>query len=341
MNLLIDFLTSYGRFGAGEYLRRVVQALFEHIQENNREDIRLFALYDSRIPISFEDLREENLGKKCEITYIDLQENGLLQIIEEHNIDRFFIACGQRIGEYPEIADVRCEVICVTHDLLYEEWYSNHMYQYWKSLIEKDHDNTYGFIQRIRYVYSHVKKCLKQQMKFLLDGKFEDCQGKKELDYMGAVIRMVRNNPRCLNIMVSHYSKNSMMYNFGIPEDRIMVLYSPERIESKMEAVKNEKLKWLIESEKKYYLMVSADRECKNPVKSAKAFRHYSELDKDAYFVMVGNRRQPLTDRQINMEFLSDSDLVHAMKNCYALLYPSFFEGFGYPPLEAMRFPTT
>lgn len=31
-------------------------------------------------------------------------------------------------------------------------------------------------------------------------------------------------------------------------------------------------------------------------------------------------------------------DLREAYKHCYALIYPSFFEGFGYPPLEAMKY---
>ena len=41
---------------------------------------------------------------------------------------------------------------------------------------------------------------------------------------------------------------------------------------------------------------------------------------------------------QILLPFLSDSDLRNAYKHCYALVYPSYFEGFGYPPLEAMAF---
>lgn len=39
-----------------------------------------------------------------------------------------------------------------------------------------------------------------------------------------------------------------------------------------------------------------------------------------------------------NLDFLSDSDLSAAMEHCYALVYPSYFEGFGYPPLEAMKY---
>lgn len=340
MNLLIDFLTANGRYGAGEYHRRVVMSLIERIELDSRTDVKLFALFDSHVSISFDDMRADCLGMKYGITYLDLHEKSLLEIINEYSIDRFFIACGQRIGLYPEIANVKCDVVCVTHDLLYEEWYSNHMYQYWNSLKESDEDavKEYNFLQRLRLLYGRMKNDIRCQLRIFRNGVVSQRQGKRELSYMNAVVQMVNNNHSCTNIMVSEYSKRTMMYNFGIPSERILVLYSPERINCKLEPIQNESLRNLIDTGKKYYLMVSADRECKNPIKSAKAFAHYSELDKEAYFVMVGNKRTPLSDRQINMEFLSDSDLAHAMMNCYALVYPSFFEGFGYPPLEAMRY---
>jgi glycosyltransferase involved in cell wall biosynthesis len=44
--------------------------------------------------------------------------------------------------------------------------------------------------------------------------------------------------------------------------------------------------------------------------------------------------------QHIDIPFLSDSDLEHAYKNAHALVFGSFFEGFGYPPIEAMRYNT-
>ena len=40
----------------------------------------------------------------------------------------------------------------------------------------------------------------------------------------------------------------------------------------------------------------------------------------------------------VDLSFLDDSDLQIVYANCYALIYPSYFEGFGYPPLEAMKY---
>lgn len=336
MNILIEFLTAHGRYGSGEYHRRVVMSLLNYIETEKRNDIKLYALFDSSIPISFDDMKPESLGMKYGIEYLDLQEKGICQIINEYKIDKFFIACGQRLGEYPEIEQVRCNVICVTHDMLYEEWYTNHMFDYSDSCqTEFSREELYPIVlvkNAAKKLITDIKFCIRQVLK----GNIK--QGAIELNHMNSVMKMVNDNPTAINIMVSEYSKATMMYNFNIPSDRILVLYSPERLETEILPIENPSLKELIDSEKKYYLMVSADRDYKNPYKAARAFHHYKELDKDSYLVMLGNYRKPLSDRQINLNFLSDSDLAHAIKHCYALLYPSFFEGFGYPPLEAMRY---
>ena len=40
----------------------------------------------------------------------------------------------------------------------------------------------------------------------------------------------------------------------------------------------------------------------------------------------------------IPLPFLSDNDLQQAYRYCCALIYPTLFEGFGYPPVEVMRY---
>ena len=39
-----------------------------------------------------------------------------------------------------------------------------------------------------------------------------------------------------------------------------------------------------------------------------------------------------------NPSYLSESNLALALRHCYALVYPTFFEGFGYPAIEAMHY---
>ena len=337
MNLLFDFLTAHGRYGAGEYQRRVFMTLINYIHKNRIDDIHLFALYDSTKEISYEDLREESLTKVIPIKYCDLYKQNLLEIIAENRIDRLFIACGQRIGEYPEVADVRCDVVCVTHDMLYEEWYYNHLYEYWQLLLPS---LQMGAADKWKWmVYFRKNGAASRLARYILRMHRERIL-ERPMTYMKNVSDMLVKNPKAKCIMVSEYSKNSMIYNYRISPEKINVLYSPERLETPVEPINNKLLKDLVESGVKYYLMVSCDRYSKNPIKAFNAFQHFVEMDADAHFVMIGmpSHFGNCSGRIHALDFLSDSDLVWAMKKCYALVYPSFFEGFGYPPLEAMKY---
>lgn len=336
MNLLIEFLSAHGRYGAGEYLRRVVFSLLDRLKEEKRSDIQIYVLYDSKISISFEDMRENSFGEKYKIKYIDLQTKGLVEIIKDYKIDRFFIACGQRIGGYADITDIKCDVICVTHDMLYEEWYHNHLYEYWylcsyekirefsqKSFIKKIIGKKYPYIFALKRIFDSYRHNWYEY----------------SLSLMNNVVTMLKSNPNAKCIMVSEYSKTTMIYNYNISPDKIEVLYSPERIGIELHEINDKTLKALINSKNKYYLLVSADRESKNAKKTIKAYNRYRNFYKDVKLAIIGYSGEE-TDGLVKIDFLSDSDLAHAMKNAYALIYPSYFEGFGYPPLEAMKYGT-
>ena len=84
--------------------------------------------------------------------------------------------------------------------------------------------------------------------------------------------------------------------------------------------------------------MLAANRPEKNPEKVLAAFKKYSEqVDKDSYIITTGKIEKHF-ENHIVLPYLSDSDLMNAYKYCYAFIFPSFFEGFGYPPMEAMKF---
>ena len=142
-------------------------------------------------------------------------------------------------------------------------------------------------------------------------------------------------------ITVSNYSKYSISYNFDCPEDKIHVLYSPERIYntgvSGRTSICNSKLRDIIKVGKPYYLMVNAERDTKNIKKVLRVFEHFSKVHTNALIVTVGYKRETLPNH-VDLCFLDDYDLEMAYKNCYALVYPSYFEGFGYPPVEAMKY---
>ena len=318
MNLMIEFLSANGRYGAGEYHRRVVMSLLERIESNNI-DVNLYALYDSNIPISFEDMRYDTLGRQYDIKFVDLQKGRINKIIDEYKIDRLFIACGQRIGGYSGIEDIKCQVVCVTHDLLYEEWYDNFLYEYWELCRPNRKYSSLQLINTLRRFINLARKSIRN-IKYSLNKKH---LGWANLIYMEKVSKLLKNNPNSINIMVSEYSKSTMIYNFNIAPERILVLYSPERIDIDRKPIENKKLKDMIERKEKFYLLLSCDRDSKNPYKCIDAFIKYTYIESSAYLVTVGLNGGGKNKKVISLDFLTDSDLSY---------------GFGYPPIEAMRY---
>ncbi len=338
MNLLVELLTAHVKTGAGEYLRRVLFELLQCVKHEQSSDIKIYALYDSVEGIAYDDLSEKILGKEWNITYIDCHERSITEIVNCYKIDRFFIACGHYMNGHPEIKNLKCEVVCVIHDLYAEENCKNRIYTYIdmiqpgaESMVS---DGRFGFLKGLVASILKIDKFAWNYIRCGGNRKYN-----KMLDVLKPVIEMYRENKNTQIIVVSEYSKHSMIYNYNVPSDDIRVLYSPERVTvgGDVRKIDLHKLHALIESGKKYYLMVSANREAKNPRKAVRAFRRFSEIHPDSYLVTIGYQEKEFPNH-ILLPFLSDNDLAIAFQYCYALIFPSFFEGFGYPPLEAMHF---
>lgn len=330
MNILLDFLTFKWRTGAGEYARRVYYALMEKIQTDAISDVRLFALYDSSEGIAYEDMSEGH-SQTAGISYLDANTTSITQLVEDNNIDLLFIACGQYLGKYGDLENVRCKTICVIHDLAYEEMFANSMDYYFKLINPKYRLNEHEKLSTKYHI--NTLKLVKWFVKTRCKQGFETGY-KLLLPTLG----LIQNNPNTQLITVSNYTRNSLLYHYGISPNKVKVLYSPERVYYNLsEKVENADLADLISKKKKYYLMLSANRNSKNPYKAVRAFKRYSEIDKEAYFILVGYPSK-LFEKMLNPSSLSDSDLALAIQHCYALVYPTFFEGFGYPAIEAMHY---
>ncbi len=308
MNLLIDLITLSRKTGAGEYLRRVISCLLQEKQQ----DVYLFGLYDSEKGIAYTDLSLDMLEAK-EIHTIDICGKSLPLIIEEFSIDRFFIGCAQYLGPYPGLEDIKCEVICVIHDLAYEEQAREDLDVYYRLKGKK----TSSFIN---WLVFHRKK------------------DQQKGDLITPLINLSRKNPRTKIVAVSEFTKHSIMYTFGINKESITVLYSPERQYSKALAIQNEQLKKLIEDKHRFFLLLGAQHPSKNAQRAINAFQRFAERCPDNYLLTVGYNGKSQYKQHLVLPFLEERDLQMAYQSCYALLYPSVFEGFGYPPLEAMHY---
>lgn len=324
MKILIDFLTVQVHTGAGEYQRR----LFYSLVEQKNADTELLALYDSKLGIAYDDLQPEKL-QAMGVAVIDLQGTSLQKVVNEQHIDKLFIACAQYVGERcQDVADLTCEVVCVVHDLASEELYQNHLPQYM------------GFYNPafVHQSGSAVLRWNSPTMRFCrwLIGNRRKGRWEQPLSWMQPVVALVQRNSKAIIVAPSQYTKATLLYHWNIDPQRIAVYYSPKRIMPTADTIADTTLSRLVTSNTPYLLMVSAGREPKNPHKLVSAFKRYAEYHPEAVLLTVGYKGLPATRNHMVVPFLNDTDLTAAYQHCRALVYPSYFEGFGYPPLEAM-----
>lgn len=336
MKILFDFLTVADKNGAAEYTRSVFYALLGRMESEELADVQLYCLYDSQAKPIYDDLSPNGFDHP-QVKFIDYQLGS--RIINSMHFEVFFLACAHSAGWHPDVANYTCKALIVAHDCVWEEIYNNDLSIYMKLNTE----DLFRYRERVpmgKKVYWDIKSPTIRFCRWLLHSREH---GLLEMDAksLSPAMDLFRRRKDNEIITVSHYSMSSLLYNFRVPAERVRVLYSPERIYKDSKALEdqvcNEKLKSLIESNTRYFLLVSAGRENKNSKKALRAFHTYSTKNKDVFLVTVGFKKE-LFANHVDLDFLNDWDLQSAYKNCYALLFPSIFEGFGYPPLEAMKY---
>lgn len=330
MNLLFDFITTRYKTGAGEYVRTVFYNLLDELKKSSPKNIKIFALYDSSIGIAYDELTEKKLLKQnIGIEYIDLHKKNICDIIKTYQINRFFIGCAQYLGIYPDIDKISCETICVIHDLVDEETYQEHLDIYCEILNPANHlkEKKHSLLGCLQY-----KKNTLTFLQFICTLRKRYWKQKSRTQF---ICSLNKNNKNFHLITVSNFSRKSISFNLKMDEKSIITLYPPNRRFSKTSSISKE-IKETFQN-RKIYLFLNANRDLKNPHKTLSAFERFAETNQDSYLLTVNGPPKKFRNH-ITIPFLNDSDLEYALEHCYALIFPSFFEGFGYPPIEAMRF---
>jgi glycosyltransferase involved in cell wall biosynthesis len=152
-------------------------------------------------------------------------------------------------------------------------------------------------------------------------------------------------------VTVSNYSKEDISKRYHIPEEKIDVVYNGAHDEYKplgwqeREAVKAEYAGGC-----EYFVFAGALHPRKNIVNLLKAFISFKKHHRsDMKLVIVGRmawKFEELEEMKEEMPFKKDvkwvgymnvKDLSKVMGAAYALVFPSLFEGFGIPILEALQ----
>ncbi len=152
--------------------------------------------------------------------------------------------------------------------------------------------------------------------------------------------RNLLNYPYVKVITVSNHSKHSLMcYYPSIKEEAISVCYSPSTTDAFCD-------RDLRSRPKEHYLIISANRWIKNAYRAVQALDHlYSNHMITRPTVILGIRKDSSIlkettnkDKFICKGYISAAELDECYYSAFALLYPTLNEGFGYPPLEAMKY---
>ena len=137
---------------------------------------------------------------------------------------------------------------------------------------------------------------------------------------------------------VSNFSKNEIIENYNVNESKITVTYnSAEHLQN---IIPDETiLKKLNIENKKFYFSLGS----KSPHKNHKYIEELAKKNSNKIFVVTGNNNKIFKDsseedisNMIYTGYLKDEEIAALYKNCEAFIFPSLYEGFGIPPLEAM-----
>ncbi|MGG4405947.1 glycosyltransferase family 1 protein [Geobacillus stearothermophilus] len=148
-------------------------------------------------------------------------------------------------------------------------------------------------------------------------------------------------------LTVSHYSKNDMLKLLRKPSEKISVVYNGVDYKKFNKQVYNNLPK--VASQKKYFLYVGELERTKNVSCIVNAYSLLpSNIKEDYHLILVGRKGNDfrniynlVQEKKIQskvhfLDYVSDLELVSLYNNCVAFIFPSIFEGFGLPVLEAM-----
>lgn len=151
-----------------------------------------------------------------------------------------------------------------------------------------------------------------------------------------------------LIIAVSEYTRRHFLDTFPhYPAERVVVIYPASRFSGSEKIPRPESLPSL--QPERFWLNVSTLEPRKNHLRLLQAYaRLKAHLGETFPLVLAGGRGWLIEDLEQTLEelglqqeviqlgYVDDEALQWLYQNCFAFIYPSLFEGFGLPVLEAM-----
>jgi glycosyltransferase involved in cell wall biosynthesis len=289
--------------GGGEYAKFVLRKAVELGYRN-------FDIVFSKKMIVDENVKDLVNTTGIHVYYVDAPKD-VYTILATNKYDCFYSALAHVYKEY----NLDTLFIMVIHGMRSIELpWDEYRYKYYHNLLKR----LFAFvITRSKFLQGYLRR--------------------KHIRYMDGLIN-VKNKKI---ITVSEHSKYSMLYYFPhVDINCITIWFSPNCELGKIEENHNRK-------KNEYFLMMNANRWEKNIARAVEAFDAlFSRRQlKDRYVVITGCteschflKKIKNKDKFKLLSYIKESELEDMYKRSFAFVYPSLNEGFGIPPLRAMKY---
>jgi glycosyltransferase involved in cell wall biosynthesis len=170
----------------------------------------------------------------------------------------------------------------------------------------------------------------------------EDFQNKKEKilrAYNRLQYRLISKIARKI-ITVSYFSRNQISETYHIKKEKIFVIYNGWEHFKEIKSDYSVFDEYPILSKSFYFSLGSLSKR-----KNIKWIIEYAKKKPASLFVLSGSSLDnvktdrlydSITSNVVFLGYLSDSKVKALMEKCKAFIHPSYYEGFGIPPLEAL-----
>ncbi len=150
---------------------------------------------------------------------------------------------------------------------------------------------------------------------------------------------------------VSEFSKQDICKQYKIDSEKIHVTYNATNAAFQpLESAEKEKVKQQYSNGCEYFLYTGTIHPRKNLINLLKAFSLFKKKQNSNMKLVITGRMAWKTDGFLKLlntfkfrndvrltGYVSKEELVRLIASAYAMVYPSCFEGFGVPPLEALQ----